>query len=145
MKLIAASVIASLAVLSIMAAVAGAQAAGRNAKAAPDPNEFVASAYAWNLPAWVPPPMEPRSNPTTQAKVDLGRRLFYDGRLAADGTRACGVCHQQSRAFSDPLPFSWGVTGEHTARQTMPLANIAYARSLTWTKPQVRLLEDQAL
>ena len=101
-------------------------------------------AYDWNLPPWMPPPPEPPSNPTTAAKVELGRRLFYDGRLAADFMRSCASCHQQETAFSDAAPFSWGVTGQLTARNTPSLTNVGYAQSLTWVNPYMRDLEVQA-
>jgi cytochrome c peroxidase len=101
-------------------------------------------AYDWDLPRWVKPPPEPATNPTTKAKVELGRRLFYDGRLAADSMRSCASCHQQERSFSDASPFSWGVTGELTARNTMALANVGYAPSLTWANPYLDSLEIQA-
>ncbi len=100
--------------------------------------------YDWNLPPWMPPPNEPPSNPTTAAKVELGRRLFYDGRLAADFMRSCASCHQQKTAFSDAAPFSWGVTGQLTARNTPSLTNVGYAQSLTWVNPYMRELEVQA-
>lgn len=101
-------------------------------------------AYVWDLPTWVQPPPDPETNPTTRAKVELGRWLFYDGRLAADSMRSCGSCHQQERSFSDAAPFSWGVTGELTARNTMALANVGYAPSLTWINPYLGSLELQA-
>lgn len=100
--------------------------------------------YDWDLPPWMKPPPEPAANPTTKAKVELGRRLFYDGRLAADSMRSCASCHQQARSFSDAAPFSWGVTGELTARNTMALANVGYAPSLTWANPYLDSLELQA-
>lgn len=103
-----------------------------------------AELYVWNLPDWMSPPPEPAGNPTTKSRVELGRRLFYDGRLSADGMRSCASCHQQSRSFSDATPFSWGVTGELTARNTMALANVGYAASLTWINPYIVSLEFQA-
>lgn len=111
------------------------------AEAPPAP---ASNAYVWNLPPWASPPPDPPGNPTTTAKVALGRRLFYDGKLAADGMRSCASCHQQDRGFSDASPFSWGVTGQLTARNTMPLANVGYFPTLTWTNPGVRSLELQA-
>lgn len=101
-------------------------------------------AYDWNLPPWIKPPPDPAGNPTTKAKVELGRRLFYDGQLSADSMRSCASCHQQARSFSDAAPFSWGVTGELTARNTMALANVGYAPSLTWANPYLNSLELQA-
>jgi cytochrome c peroxidase len=112
--------------------------------AAQPPSERSVDAYDWKLPPWASPPVDPQGNPTTSTKVELGRRLFYDGRLAADGMRSCASCHQQERSFSDAAPFSWGVTGELTARNTMGLANVGYATSLTWINPNMRALELQA-
>lgn len=102
-------------------------------------------AYQWSLPAWAQAPPSPPDNPVTTAKVELGRRLFYDGRLAADGLRSCASCHKQSLGFSDNLPLSWGVTGELTARNAPSLTNIGYFSVLTWRDPRVSLLEVQAL
>ena len=49
----------------------------------------------------------PASNPLTRAKVELGRKLFSDKRLSADGTVACVSCHDPEFAFGDrrPLPL----------------------------------------
>src|SRR5262245_42093038 len=43
----------------------------------------------------------PPDNPQTPAKIALGERLFFDGRLSADGTVACSTCHDPARAFTD--------------------------------------------
>ncbi|MDP3492939.1 MAG: cytochrome c peroxidase, partial [Hyphomonadaceae bacterium] len=118
--------------------VSSAQPPTGNAEAREQPTLSGSTAddpYDWDLPPWVKPPPEPASNPTTKAKVELGRYLFYDGRLAADSMRSCASCHQQERGFSDASPFSWGVTGQLTARNTMALANVGYAPSLTWINP----------
>jgi cytochrome c peroxidase len=101
--------------------------------------------YAWDLPAWAPPPHAPPDNPVTAAKVELGRRLFYDGRLAADGLRSCASCHRQALGFSDGVPLSWGVTGEFTSRNVPGLTNVGYLGVLTWRDPRVTSLESQAL
>ena len=57
--------------------------------------------WTWNLPAGFPAPRIPPDNPMSIAKVELGRRLFYDENLSANRTQACASCHQQARAFSD--------------------------------------------
>src|ERR1051325_3736714 len=41
------------------------------------------------------------ANPVTEEGVALGRKLFYDGRLSADGTISCASCHKPGNAFSD--------------------------------------------
>src|SRR4029077_10477888 len=39
-------------------------------------------------------------NPQTPEKIALGQKLFFDGRLSADGTVACVTCHNPERAFT---------------------------------------------
>lgn len=100
--------------------------------------------YTWDLPSRFPTPPVPAGNPMSAAKVELGRRLFYDVRLSANGTQACASCHAQERAFTDGRPTAIGSTGEHGRRNAQPLANVAYLASLTWANPSMRALEDQA-
>ena len=102
-------------------------------------------AWRWPLPDWVPPPVVPADNPMTTDKVALGRHLFYDKRLSADGTMACASCHEQARAFTDGMAVSTGVTGQAGSRSAMSLANVAYLPVLTWQNPQLTALEVQAL
>ena len=113
--------------------------------ALPELGTYTPSTYDFGLPAWTPAPLEPQGNPTTAAKVELGRRLFYDTRLSRDGTLACASCHLQERAFSDGRATSPGVTGELTPRNAMALANVGYAPVLTWANPLLKTLEQQAL
>ncbi len=103
------------------------------------------SRYAWKLPAWMPRPLDPRDNPTTEAKVELGRRLFYDKRLSINRSRSCASCHLQKLAFTDGLPVSPGAFGHRTRRRAMSLANVAYLPALTWSNPLLHSLEQQAL
>jgi cytochrome c peroxidase len=86
----------------------------------------------------------PADNPTTQAGVYLGRLLFYEPRLSSTGTISCASCHQQSRAFTDGLPRSVGVSGKSTQRNSMSLANLLWVRQLFWDG-RSNSLEEQAL
>ena len=101
--------------------------------------------YRWALPAAMPRPVVPADNPMSEAKAELGRYLFYDKRLSANGSIACATCHQQAHAFSDPRIVPVGVTGEKHPRHAMRLANVAYMPVLTWANPTMRSLEKQAL
>ncbi|WP_395848517.1 MbnH family di-heme enzyme [Cystobacter fuscus] len=101
--------------------------------------------YQWRLPAGFPTPRVPADNPMTEAKVQLGRRLFYDKRLSLNGTQACASCHEQARAFTDGRTHGLGSTGELHRRNAQGLANIAYATSYTWANPNLTSLELQAL
>ncbi|WP_437934859.1 MbnH family di-heme enzyme [Sorangium sp. So ce341] len=104
-----------------------------------------AGAFAWGLPPGFPVPKVPEDNPMSSAKVELGRRLFYDRRLSGNGTYACGTCHVQELAFTDGLPTGKGSTGQFHVRGSMSLANVAYLTTLTWGNPLLDSLEEQAL
>ncbi|MBZ4372755.1 methanobactin export MATE transporter MbnM [Corallococcus sp. AS-1-6] len=101
--------------------------------------------YDWKLPAGFPKPRVPEDNPMSEAKVQLGRRLFYDKRLSLNGTQSCGSCHEQARAFTDGRVHAVGSTGQAHRRNGQGLANVAYATSLTWANSALTTLEAQAL
>ena len=79
----------------------------------------------------------------TEAKVRLGRQLFYNTRLSGNGTYACASCHQQKLAFTDGRPRALGSTGQAHARSAMSLANVAFNASYGWADPKTRTLEAQ--
>jgi cytochrome c peroxidase len=87
----------------------------------------------------------PDDNPMSDARVELGRHLFYDRRLSLNETQACGTCHQQARAFTDGRTVSAGSTGQLTPRNAPSLTNVAYNPTLTWMNPLLIHLEDQIL
>lgn len=101
--------------------------------------------YLWSLPTWVPAPTVPANNPMSEAKVLLGRHLFYDKRLSADQSMACASCHLQEKAFTDGLSVSKGINGEMGTRSAMSLVNLAYMPVLTWANPNLTALEMQSL
>ncbi|MFZ9889996.1 MAG: cytochrome-c peroxidase, partial [Myxococcota bacterium] len=100
--------------------------------------------WPWGLPASVPRPRVPDDNPMSEAKVELGRRLFYDERLSSTGTLACAGCHEQERAFADGRALPVGETGDVLPRNAMSLVNVAYVPSFTWANPAIVSLEAQA-
>jgi cytochrome c peroxidase len=116
-----------------------------SATRAPSHAQRPAPPYKWALPAGFPEPVVPADNPMSDAKVALGRHLFYDTRLSGNGTFSCASCHMQERAFADPLPRGVGSTGEVHPRGSMSLANVAYSPALTWANPLMTTLEKQAL
>ena len=95
------------------------------------------------LPAHFPVPKVPESNPMSEAKVDLGRHLFYDRRLSGNGTQSCASCHHQDKAFTDGLGTAIGSTGMAHPRGAQGLANVAYHATLTWANPSLVTLEKQ--
>ena len=102
-------------------------------------------AWVWDIPDTIPPPRVPEDNPMSEAKVELGRFLFYDTKLSGNQTQSCGSCHLQELAFTDGLPQAEGSTGEIHPRSAMSVVNSGYAASLNWANPAVVQLEEQAL
>lgn len=103
------------------------------------------TAYEWKLPRGFPAPAVPADNPMSDAKVALGRRLFFETRLSITGDYSCASCHDPARAFTDGRAISQGATGQPTANGAMALVNVAYNISFGWTKPEVQSLETQML
>ena len=101
--------------------------------------------YTWDIPAPFPMPPVPADNPMSTAKVELGRHLFYDTRLSANGRQSCASCHRQELAFTDGRAQAIGTTGERHPRGSMSLANVGYLPGLTWAHPTLQALEEQAL
>lgn len=120
-------------------------AAGVIATAATRPVDPQPSAWQWDLPEGIAPPPVPAGNPMSQAKVDLGRRLFYDADLSIDGTMACSNCHNQRRGFADSTRTRPGVHGDPGRRNVQGLANVGYLSPLTWGDTRLTTLELQAL
>jgi cytochrome c peroxidase len=81
----------------------------------------------------------------SDAKVGLGRRLFFETRLSVTGAYSCASCHDPARAFTDGRALAQGATGQPTANGAMSLANVAYNVSFGWAKPDVQSLEAQML
>jgi len=74
----------------------------------------------------------PQDNPLTQGKVNLGRQLFFDRRLSADGSLACATCHIPALGFSDGQPLSNEINGQKAERNTPSLVNRAFGHSYFW-------------
>ncbi|MCK9605722.1 MAG: c-type cytochrome [Methylomonas sp.] len=86
----------------------------------------------------------PDDNPQTEAKIALGRQLFNDKRLSADGAISCASCHQADKAFSDGLPLAKGINGQLGTRNTPAVQNAAYYQS-QFLDGRAASLEQQAL
>lgn len=66
-------------------------------------------------------------------RFQLGKQLFYDPSLSADGKTSCGSCHKQQYAFSDGgNPVSKGCNGATGLRNTLPLFNLSWNTSFMW-------------
>jgi cytochrome c peroxidase len=92
------------------------------------------------LPSLVAPP----DNPTTPARVALGRELFFDKRLSSDNTISCATCHDPHYGFADPHAVSIGVKGRPGERNSHTLLNVAFVSPLMWDG-RAATLEEQSL
>lgn len=88
----------------------------------------------------------PTDNPITDAGATLGRVLFYDEKLSANGTISCASCHLQQHGFADPRVLSVGFDGELTRRHASSLANARFYDSgkFFWDE-RADTLEQQVL
>jgi cytochrome c peroxidase len=77
-------------------------------------------------------------------KEQLGEKLFFDKILSSDQTISCASCHIPQFAFADTLPFSKGVNGKITARNTPSVMNMA-ARDLYFYDGRAASLEAQVV
>jgi cytochrome c peroxidase len=68
----------------------------------------------------------PRDNPQMPEAIALGKRLFFDGRLSADGTVPCSTCHNPAQAFTDGLIASIGIQGRVGQRNSPTILNALY-------------------
>jgi cytochrome c peroxidase len=73
------------------------------------------------------------SNPLTQQGFDLGKKLFYDGRLSKDGNFPCSSCHQQFAGFATfDHTLSHGFNNQFTTRNAPGLFNLAWYKEFHW-------------
>lgn len=73
------------------------------------------------------------ANPPTEAGFELGKKIFYDGRLSSDGTISCGFCHIQQHAFTHHgHSLSHGINNAVGLRNTPAIQNMAFQASFMW-------------
>ena len=96
------------------------------------------------VPLGLPPRPASKDNPVTQARVALGRKLFFDPILSADKTVACASCHRPDHGFASPDARPRGVGGRTGSRRAPSLFNRAYGTAFFWDG-RAGTLEEQAL
>ena len=87
--------------------------------------------YVWQtLPARTP---EPVGNPSNPAKIELGKRLFYEKRLSGDGKLACSSCHSlYEKAGGDARPTALGINAQIGPRNVPTVWNSGFQSLLFW-------------
>ena len=104
----------------------------------PHPVSHNPTPYELEIPKYFPTQLNiPDNNPLTVEGIELGRYLFYDGRLSGrthfDSLMSCGSCHVQSRNFEPGIDHpifqggrTFGLSGTPTPHVTLPLINLVW-------------------
>ena len=100
-------------------------------------------ACAYPTLVMLPPVPVPTDNPQTAAKIELGRMLFWDGRLSGDGSSPCAGCHFPQLGWGEGGRISRGYPGTKHWRNAQTVLNAAYYNKLFWDGAVISL-ETQA-
>lgn len=97
------------------------------------------------FPNLAPLPEVPQTpdNPTTEAKIELGKLLFFDRRTSGDVSTSCSSCHDPHKGWGDGNPVSKGYPGTVHWRNSQTVVNAAYLKKLFWAGEDTSL-ESQA-
>jgi len=102
------------------------------------------SAAKSDVPAGLPAVPHPKDNAPSEAKIALGKQLYYDGRLSRDNQVSCASCHDPAKGFSNGERFATGVEGKKGGRSAPTVLNAAYQVFQFWDG-RAGSLEEQAL
>jgi cytochrome c peroxidase len=93
------------------------------------------------MPAYVP---IPATNLNYEQKVNLGKQLYFDGRLSKNGAISCAFCHNPGTGFADARQFSIGAFGTAGGRQAPTVYNTGFQPLQFWDG-RAGSLEEQAI
>ncbi|MFZ5863718.1 MAG: cytochrome-c peroxidase [Nitrospirota bacterium] len=85
----------------------------------------------------------PKDNPTTAARVALGKMLFFEPRLSKSNTISCNTCHNLATGGVDNLPTSMGHLAQFGPRNSPTVLNAGLQIAQFWDG-RAATLEDQA-
>jgi cytochrome c peroxidase len=91
----------------------------------------------------LPPIVHPDDNPPSREKGELGRRLFHDPRLSGSRQIACASCHDPDLGWGDGKTAPFGHDRKPLARNSPPILNSGYRKTLFWDG-RAAGLEEQA-
>jgi cytochrome c peroxidase len=83
-------------------------------------------------------------NPLTRAKIELGRQLYFDRRLSANGTVSCADCHHPDEGFARATQFGVGIGGQTGNRNSPVSFNRIFSEAQFWDG-RAASLEEQAV
>jgi len=125
---------------------APASGAAQAAAAAPESSQPApqGTPFEVKVPLGLPPLPIPEDNPMTVEKIELGKMLYFDKRVSADGTVSCATCHDPKMAWAEHLPTSKGIHEQVGERNAPTVINAAYATTQFWDG-RAKTLEEQAV
>jgi cytochrome c peroxidase len=95
---------------------------------------WLRSPFPFIIPKGFPKPFYTfLNNPRTRNGFELGRKLFYEGKLSKDGNFPCSSCHQQFAAFATyEHRLSHGYNNQFSFRNAPGLFNLAWEKEMNW-------------
>ena len=93
---------------------------------------------AFNLTYFTPPV----NRNTNEKQLALGKKLFFEPKLAKDGTMSCATCHIPEKAYSDGITANLDNTGNALQRNTPTLINVAFQKSFFWDGRAENILDQ---
>jgi cytochrome c peroxidase len=106
-----------------------------------------AAALRVKAKAILPPLPEkmPGAEKDTPARVELGRKLYFEKNISSNRTQSCNSCHQvePGKAGVDSLPTSPGAFGKPGGRNSPTTLNAGFHIAQFWDG-RAATLEDQA-
>lgn len=91
----------------------------------------------------LPKSMESAANPSTSARVELGRILYYENRLSKSHKFSCNSCHMLDKYGVDNQPTSEGHKGQRGNRNSPTVFNAALHMAQFWDG-RAKDVEEQA-
>ena len=80
-------------------------------------------------------------NPTNN-QIALGKKLFFDQNLSANGTMACATCHVPEKAYADGMVTNIDNKGKHLQRNTPTLINVGLQQGFFWDGRSKTILDQ---
>ena len=128
-----------LLLLAFASIAIGAAAARAQEGPLADPRSKNQVGFPAELYSWVIPP----DNPQTPDKIALGKELFFEDGLSADGKVSCDHCHAPQKGFTDQLPTSMGINNQFGQRNAPTILDALFSTTQFWDG-RAKTLEDQA-
>ena len=99
-----------------------------------DYGQIVDEPYQLEIPSYFPKiTFDTDKYPLTKNGVELGKKLFYEGRLSRNNTISCAFCHIQENAFTHHgHPVSHGIDDRLGIRNAPPIQNLAFLNRFMW-------------